>query len=629
MSLNTDSTESLAAVYTAHFHNAATVTTTTTASAIDSLQTICNQQQVKTQRILSTEPSQITAVLTSYARPQNIVTLLRFLHNEYPGMFAEIIIVNNNPRINLTQILQSTNNLWSVSLHRTPGVLAERPERHLHNVVPLKSMLVDEPDGQSTSGLSGNTMHAIPKVRVINAARNWFTLSKYAGCLSGQFHTCFILDDDFFPTHLQSLRAAYEMHPFALHTTADPRTADLNARRTLVDHASGLRSGFSWLGVGTFVSRANVEQFIVQLATVRASEPMLLMADLYFSHWNTHLPHILVDPHVIAGLDQSEAYSCSNCSQHRVENARHQMYALQQLLHFQCTDCESDMRGNISPVETQSLTKAPCINDKCLFLCTVDVRRDHISSLGKQRWENRAHLLSSVKINDDFVTLAKDPKFLMFHNAVDRDPRSVFLLHRGFGHDDYFGLDLLRTRQLYGIWLSVSRVKPNDLMFEVRASTDDEWRRVRDRVITQLDDMHQVYMIQFEHVHSRQVRVRLASTQRHPVHHMRIGHLEPMLSPQIQHTGTGSGSTGSKSDCTFSDLSFPSQSILAPASVRLCSMSSVSSAPQQSSVQSSWTSQALPNANPNPIPHALESAKVLSPLVEALLAHTKLQQSCH
>jgi hypothetical protein len=132
------------------------------------------------------------------------------------------------------------------------------------------------------------------RVFIVNArGGNSFTFGRYLGCLTGRHATCYLLDDDFFPSFPAALWAAYQAAPDRLHVVTDTPSALFNTAWSVFDAAIGLHAGFAWLRNGrTGPTRRRGALCVDQLpavfpsgggAEVEAARDARRHADLYFS----------------------------------------------------------------------------------------------------------------------------------------------------------------------------------------------------------------------------------------------------------------------------------------------------------------------------------------------------------
>jgi hypothetical protein len=153
----------------------------------------------------------LTAVLLHWQRLPGLQNTLQYLLQS--KLFVEIILWNNNPRINLT---------------------------HCHLT---------------------NSNHSIKTLRIINSRENLKDEAKYRACAEAKTRACFYVDDDWNTAHyLKSLIASFRSDPTVLHAVTDDYTSYTNLVWSYVDRGIDLHTGFSWIGCGSVFLRQHAEQ---------------------------------------------------------------------------------------------------------------------------------------------------------------------------------------------------------------------------------------------------------------------------------------------------------------------------------------------------------------------------------
>ena len=162
---------------------------------------------------------ELTAVLLHWQRLHGLRnTFQHLLSTEF---FIEIIVWNNNPRINLTR-------------------------RHLTN--------------------SNRSAQAI---RIINSDENLKDEAKYRACALARTRACLYVDDDWNTArYLKSLIASFRSDPTVLHAVTDSYTYYTNLVWSYFDKAIDLHTGFSWIGCGSIFLREHAQQHLQRLHAV-------------------------------------------------------------------------------------------------------------------------------------------------------------------------------------------------------------------------------------------------------------------------------------------------------------------------------------------------------------------------
>jgi len=155
----------------------------------------------------------LTAVLLHWKRLEGVRKTLRYLLHTH--LFKQIIIWNNNPRINLT----------------------------FHHLI--------------------RNNHSKKFIRIINSKKNLKDEAKYRACTRAKTRACFYVDDDWNVSHyLRSLIASFRSDPNLLHSVTDAYTFYTNLVWTYFDSEIDLHSGFSWIGCGSVFLRQHAKKHL-------------------------------------------------------------------------------------------------------------------------------------------------------------------------------------------------------------------------------------------------------------------------------------------------------------------------------------------------------------------------------
>ena len=150
---------------------------------------------------------QLTGIVLHWQRRAGVQNLVKTML-DYSDIFSEILVWNNNPKVNLT----------------------------------FADLLIDEK----------------PHVRIINSKENIKDLAKYRACEAALTKACFYVDDDWdIRWYARSLYASFLLEPTILHAITDQYTYFTNLMWTFFDERMQLHTGFSWIGCGSIFSREN------------------------------------------------------------------------------------------------------------------------------------------------------------------------------------------------------------------------------------------------------------------------------------------------------------------------------------------------------------------------------------
>ena len=98
-------------------------------------------------------------------------------------------------------------------------------------------------------------------IKVVNSVHNIGTRAKYEACSWAQTETCYIIDDDWLPIHLEALYHAYlRQNSSTIVALTDARTQFMDVSYTFRQDNHSF--GFAWLGVGSFVPKQYAVRFL-------------------------------------------------------------------------------------------------------------------------------------------------------------------------------------------------------------------------------------------------------------------------------------------------------------------------------------------------------------------------------
>jgi hypothetical protein len=174
---------------------------------------ISEYKQAKRKEINLENEYDLTAVLLHWKRLDSLRKTCQYLLHTH--FFKQIIIWNNNPRINLT----------------------------FHNFT--------------------KDIHQKNFIHIINSKKNLKDEAKYRACTLAKTRACFYVDDDWNISHyLKSLIASFRSDPYLLHSVTDSYTYYTNLVWSYFDITIDLHTGFSWIGCGSIFLRQHAEKHL-------------------------------------------------------------------------------------------------------------------------------------------------------------------------------------------------------------------------------------------------------------------------------------------------------------------------------------------------------------------------------
>ncbi|RUP44738.1 hypothetical protein BC936DRAFT_149067 [Jimgerdemannia flammicorona] len=256
-----------------------------------------------------------------------------------------------------------------------------------------------------------------------------------------------------------------------------------------------MHTGFTWLGCGAFIPRSKVLRFLAQLGSNGLSKDRLRVADMYFSIWTNQYPYQMSNP--LTPLDQKEGWS-DGVDQWRIvyQNIYDASSKLYEALAANAVD--HFMREEEQPRPDQRDTRAPCLNDKCLFLTNIDpfplptsVVFDNVNVTQVRMQETQFDKLDFP--SNDFWTKHA------YHYAVDRDDNTCWNSYKAPHAGDYFGLHMLTAiNSKHVTILSSQNINHLENVFAISTSTNgDRWvtckyQPLKDAVVS--SDPHRLHI---------------------------------------------------------------------------------------------------------------------------------------
>ncbi|KAG0237220.1 hypothetical protein BGW42_001487 [Actinomortierella wolfii] len=378
-----------------------------------------------------------TAILLSWKRVEGLKTIVNYLAR-YPYI-KEVIIWNNNK------------------------------ENHLSKA----DFVVDETYGPA------------PEVKVVNGQENLHDLAKYMSCSLAKYKYCYFQDDDWLNTHMDALYTNFLTSPNLIHTNTLPLIHMEHRRWTFTNEDVKMHAGFSWMGTGSFLPRAKARQLLEQGGNSNLAKDRLRVIDMYFSIWTNQYPYQLVN--YLTPLDQANAWSEEGVEDHwkvvfgNMLDAANRLY---DALYANPEVSEKDYfaREEELPLMKDRLDRAPCHNDKCLFMTSMDpfplpsevkFERD-LADIREQDARFQALTTQSglsYPSNAFWVEKA-------YIHAVDNDPRTCWNSYKVPQVGDSFGLRFVVPTTVKQLKVSSSRTisgMGNQISIHVTDRAGYEW----------------------------------------------------------------------------------------------------------------------------------------------------------
>ncbi|CAB4386815.1 hypothetical protein RhiirA5_345531 [Rhizophagus irregularis] len=307
------------------------------------------------------------------------------------------------------------------------------------------------------------------ELNVFNSEENLHDLSKYTTCSMAKYDYCYFQDDDWLNLYMDSLYTNFLENPNLIHSNSMP-VIYLESRRWMFANADkNLHTGFTWLGCGSFVSRAKVQRFLGQLGSISLIKDRLKLADRYFSLWTNQYPYQLSNP--LTPLDQKDGWGVDqwNMVYNNILDATQKLYTALAVK----SNSEFFAREEEKPYYNDRIIRAPCLNDKCLFLTNIDPF-PHPSRV------YYANNITHVRDQESkFNKLDFPSKFFWnnyaYHYAVDSDEKTCWNSFKIPKIGDYFGLQFIEPR--FPKKITVISSRDFDASFYIRVSSGgNRWR---------------------------------------------------------------------------------------------------------------------------------------------------------
>ncbi|CAG8507509.1 3144_t:CDS:2 [Paraglomus occultum] len=319
-------------------------------------------------------------------------------------------------------------------------------------------------------------------LHVFNSDENLHDLSKYTTCAMATYDYCYFQDDDWLNLYMDSIYSNFLRSPNLIHSNTMPIIHLEHRRWTFTNADKKLHTGFTWLGCGSFVPRAKVQQFLRQVGSTAMPKDRLRLLDMYFSLWTNQYPYQLSNP--LTPLEQEGAWS-TGVDQWAIVYANI-LDAVQRLFKALAVNTGSEyyVRDEERPMFNNRDVRAPCTNDKCLFLTNIDpfpsprsvYYANNITHVHEQ--EARFNRLNFPS-NDFWDKHA-------YHTAVDTNVNTCWNSFKNPKSGDYFGLQFVVPRKFNKITLTSSKdISKYDASFNIHISDNGRvWKTCNRRNLT-------------------------------------------------------------------------------------------------------------------------------------------------
>ncbi|GAA5957495.1 hypothetical protein JCM10213_003904 [Rhodosporidiobolus nylandii] len=226
-------------------------------------------------------------------------------------------------------------------------------------------------------------------LRIINSPSNVRDAGKHFACSMASYDHCYFNDDDWLnvymdATYTQYLECCAGRGSTSVLTGGGGRIASnampsmlLEQRRWRFDNPDiDLHTGFTWLDTGSYAPRHLSSRFMQQQSAspIPLSREQALVADMFFSLWSNSYPEQMSNDLVPIDVDGGQsARSRRHGADERAllyANIRSAIRTLHSVLSL-ASPALTPHPFPLSSSPPESLTRAPCANDGCLFFTSL------------------------------------------------------------------------------------------------------------------------------------------------------------------------------------------------------------------------------------------------------------------
>eukprot|EP00164_Ancoracysta_twista_P006574 GFYU01009175.1.p1 GENE.GFYU01009175.1~~GFYU01009175.1.p1 ORF type:complete len:672 (+),score=249.33 GFYU01009175.1:314-2329(+) len=128
---------------------------------------------------------------------------------------------------------------------------------------------------------------------VLNRKENVNNIGRFEACVRAKYRSCYMQDDDWVPTVLDSLWESYKTEPNLVHAMVGQTVYMWNALWSYFNQQLGMHSSFAYIGVGSIVPRWVALNFLKQVRATPQGVKFGFCADVMFTIWTNEMPVLL------------------------------------------------------------------------------------------------------------------------------------------------------------------------------------------------------------------------------------------------------------------------------------------------------------------------------------------------
>ncbi|BGP08273.1 hypothetical protein JCM10049v2_004120 [Rhodotorula toruloides] len=348
----------------------------------------------------------VTAVVLHWKRRRGLELVLRHIAR-YP-FIREIIVWNNRPGVDLT---------------KEDFTILPPPD----STLPPASL------------------------RIVNSPSNVHDAGKHLACSMATYSHCYFNDDDWLNVYMDTTYSKYLECCAGQGVTGGSEGGRISSNTLPIIHLEhrrwrfanpdiDLHTGFTWLGTGSFAPRSLSTRFLTQqsVSPVPLSRGQSLTADMFFSLWANTYPEQMPNELVAVDVEGGEVgwSRGEGVDQWAVvySNIRTALRTLSLTLSLSTTSSSHPLTPHpfpLAPPPAESLTRAPCANDACLFVTSLtpfpgpEELAESYAETRAGEWERRGWFARG-KGDEEAGEFERVMRRLGVERQSGRDERSVF-----------------------------------------------------------------------------------------------------------------------------------------------------------------------------------------------------------
>ncbi|GEM09771.1 hypothetical protein Rt10032_c09g3788 [Rhodotorula toruloides] len=226
-------------------------------------------------------------------------------------------------------------------------------------------------------------------LRIVNSPSNVHDAGKHLACSMATYSHCYFNDDDWLNVYMDTTYTKYLECCAGQGVTGGSEGGRISSNTLPIIHLEhrrwrfsnpdiDLHTGFTWLGTGSFAPRSLSTRFLTQqsVSPVPLSRGQSLTADMFFSTWANTYPEQMPNELVAVDVEGGEVgwSRGEGVDQWAVvySNLRTALRTL--TLTLQLSSSSNPLTPHpfpLAPPPSESLTRAPCANDACLFVTSL------------------------------------------------------------------------------------------------------------------------------------------------------------------------------------------------------------------------------------------------------------------